>query len=106
MARTEAVTRDNGLMRLHSGAILDDAAAPVAASVNLGFRPRYIRVVNHTDRIEYEWFQGMDSGSSLRTVETGVRTAQAAEGPTIAKDGTTIGFPVLQNKQYRWYAMG
>jgi hypothetical protein len=106
MARTETTVQDNGIIRLTSGAVFDDAGAPDAASINLGFRPRYIRVVNHTDRIEYEWFQGMASATSLKTIANGTRSAEAAEGPTLAKDGKTIGFPVLQNTQYRWYALG
>lgn len=106
MARTEIVGSSDGLFRMAQGSVLDTAAGNVPASINLGFNPKYIRVVNATDRIEYEWFAGMVSASSLKTIETGVRSLEAAEGPTLAKDGTTIGFPVLQNKQYRWYAFG
>lgn len=106
MARSEARQQTDGLFRMRSGAILDDAESPAAASVALGFRPRMIRVINITDRIEYEWLEGMASATSLKTVAAGTRTLEAAEGPTVATDGMTIGFPVLQNKQYRWYALG
>lgn len=106
MARTEVVVPNDGLFRMANGSVLDDAVAPVAASINLGFKPKYIRVVNVTERIEYEWFAGMASGSSLRTVAAGTRTLQAAEGPTVAANGMTIGFPVVTDEQYRWYAIG
>lgn len=106
MARTETTRPNDGLHRLVSGSILDDAATPDDAAVNVGFKPRYIRIVNVTDRIEFEWFFGMDSGSSMKTVAAGTRTLEAAEGPTIAADGMTVGFPVVQDKQYRYYVIG
>lgn len=106
MARTETLKQNDGLVRRRSGSILDDAASPAAAAIALGFKPMQITVVNVTDRIQFEWYDGMASNSSVQTVAAGTRTLEAASGPTVAADGVTIGFPVLQNKQYRWYAVG
>ena len=106
MARVEVNRPEDGLYRMASGSVLDDAATPDAASIHLGFKPKYIRVVNVTDRIENEWFEGMTSAHALRTVAAGTRTLETSGGPTLADDGKTIGFAVVQNKQYQWYAMG
>jgi hypothetical protein len=82
----------------------DDAGSPAAASYNLGFIPRYVRVDNVTDRILNEWYQGMTSDHAVRTVAAGTRTLETSAGITLS--GTTIGFAVAQNKQYRVVAFG
>ena len=82
----------------------DDAGSPAAASYNLGFIPRYVRVDNVTDRILNEWYSGMTSDHAVKTVAAGTRTLETSAGITLS--GTTIGFPCLQNKQYRVVAFG
>lgn len=83
---------------------LDDAASPAAASYKLGFKPRYVLVNNLTDSIQFVWQEGMTSGHAQKTIDTGARSAITTDGVTVA--GDTIGFPVLQNKQYRVQAIG
>jgi hypothetical protein len=83
---------------------LDDAGSPAAASYDLGYVPRYVRVENATDRIANEWFTGMTSTHAVKTVAAGTRTLETSAGVTVV--GDTIGFPVLQNKAYRVIAMG
>lgn len=86
---------------------LDDAASPAAISKEIGFKPRYVCFENITDRIKYEWYEGMASTDYIKTVAAGTRTlgtdsalsvnvsAGAGSGATI----TVAASQVLQNKQ-------
>ena len=83
---------------------IDDAGSPANASYNVGFTPRYIKVDNVTDRTVWEWYEGMTSAYAAQTVAAGTRTLITSGGPTVS--GYTIGFPVLQSKQYRVQVIG
>jgi hypothetical protein len=82
---------------LATGQVVFDATAITATDyveIDLGFKPRKVRWVNLTDRVEGEVIQGMTSGNSLKTVAAGTRTLDAtASGMTL----TDRGFRVLQN---------
>ena len=79
------------------GSVVYDATAITAADstrVLTGFKPRYVRWVNLTDRVEVEWFDGMTANTCMKTIATGVRTLETTNG------GITVdekGFRVLQN---------
>lgn len=103
MAITSSTSTAANLMRMANGSHLDDAGT-TAASIELGFNPRYIQVVNETDRITFEWYEGNDSAKGVKTVAAGTRTLETSGLITVS--GDTIGFPVLTNKQYRWVALG
>jgi hypothetical protein len=81
------------------GKVIYDATAIVATDstrVDTGFKPRYVRWVNLTDRVEIEWFEGMDANTCLKTVAAGTRTLETSGG----NGGITVderGFRVLQN---------
>lgn len=105
MAITSTVTPAVELTRLTTINHLDDAGSPAAASYDVGYLPRYIRVENATDRIALEWFQGMTSTHAVKTVAAGTRTLETSGGVTVGTDGT-FGFAPLQNKQYRVIVMG
>ncbi|UOF76809.1 hypothetical protein [Caudoviricetes sp.] len=104
MAITSTVTPAVELTRLTSINHLDDAGSPSDASYTVGFAPRYVRVENTTDRIAFEWFSGMTSTHCVKTVAAGTRTLETSGGVTVS--GATIGWPVIQNKQYRVIVMG
>jgi hypothetical protein len=81
------------------GKVVFDATAIVAADsviILCGFKPRRVRWVNITDRVEGEWFEGMADDSCLKTVAAGTRTLEVTGG----NGGITVGergFSVLQN---------
>ena len=104
MAITATVTNSTELTRLATINHLDDAGSPAAASYRVGFKPRYVRVDNVTDRIMLEWYEGMTSAHAVKTVAAGTRTLETSGGVTVS--GDTIGFAVTQNKQYRVQVMG
>lgn len=104
MPITASTTRAQEITKMTSGSHFDDAGSPAAASINLGYQPRYIRVDNVTDRTCWEWYEGMTSAHSVQQVAAGTTTLLTSGGITVAD--SVIGFPVTQNKQYRWYALG
>lgn len=104
MAITQTVTNAQEKTKFATASFLDDAASPEAAAIKLGFKPRYVRVDNVTDRIVLELYEGMASGHAVKTVAAGTRTLETSGGITLA--GDTIGFAPVQNKQYRIQAIG
>jgi hypothetical protein len=103
MTITANVSTAAELLRFANGSHINTGGT-TAFSRNLGFVPRYILVHNETDRISFEWYEGQTSGHMTQTVAAGTRSLETSGGPTVS--GTTIGFPVIQSKQYRWQAIG
>jgi hypothetical protein len=57
-----------------TGKIVFDATAITAADyieIDVGFKPRFVRVENLTDRIAAEHWEGMDAESCLKTAAAG-----------------------------------
>jgi hypothetical protein len=80
-----------------SGIVVYDATAIVATdttAIETGFKPRHVRWVNMTDRIEIEWFEGMAANTCLKTAAAGTRTLETTNGGITVDDR---GFRVLQN---------
>lgn len=108
MALTTTTKNSEGQSRLFTASHLDDAGTS-AVSFAPGFRPRYVRVENVTDRIAFEWFDGMALGDYLKTVAAGTKTLETddvltvtvAEGSAPAIALSAVG----TNKQYRVQAM-
>lgn len=101
-------TQDNGdsTTRNASGSYLDDAASPAAATITLGFTPKYFAWHNLTDRISHEWFQGNANGTTLKTVAAGTRTLDTVDvAISVSGNTVTVGAAaILQNKANRWVA--
>lgn len=79
------------------GKVVYDATTIVATEytrILTGFKPRYVRWVNLTDRVEIEWFEGMTANTSLKTAAAGTRTLETTNGGITVDDK---GFRVLQN---------
>ena len=104
MAITSKMTPAIEQTRITAISHMDDAASPAPADYAPGYRAKYVCVDNVTDRIKMEWYEGMADGSAVKTVATGVRTLETTGGITVT--GSKVGFPVLQNKQYRAQTLG
>lgn len=111
---TNTMRGDYGITQGSTGTLVTDAAAAAAATVSLGFTPRYIRISNLTDRITYEWFEGMTNPGALKQAAAGTGTLETTEGPTVnapAVDGTGNSFTIpatimLASKTFAWAAFG
>lgn len=106
---TESVSQ--GQPRIFNRRFLDDAGSPAAATYYLGFRPTYVQLINLTDRITYEWYEGMAEGDYIKTVAAGTRTLETDDVLVIEDDsGSRASIAVaasilLQNKQYHLRAV-
>ena len=86
-----------------------NSSAEAAFTINCGFKPRYVRVVNLTDKIEGEFFEGMTDDYMLKTVANGTRTHESSNGITITTNGFTMAADSSvngNNKQISWVAVG
>jgi hypothetical protein len=95
-----------GVTNYAVGKIVTSSATAAAATISLGFTPRYVRVVNLTDRITDEWYEGMASASSLHAVAAGTLTLEttngiAVSGPSFTLTATTL----VASKTFYWEAM-
>jgi hypothetical protein len=95
--QTRTVSVDQGTPGFAAGRIVYDGTAITAADttrVVVGFKPRYVRFVNLTDRVQVEWFEGMAANTSLKTAAAGTRTLETTNGGITVDDK---GFRVSQN---------
>lgn len=114
MAFTTNTRVDSAGVVNHSSGKLDSDASALALTLSLGFVPRYFKLVNLTDRITYEWYSGMalTGGAALKTIATGVRTLETAEGPVFGNvaagtaDQVTLSTTLLPaSKSFAWEAL-
>jgi len=66
-----ATTQDGGVSNLAVGSFTSDNTA---VNVNTGFKPRYVKVINLTDKIVWEWTYDMAATHTLKTVAAGTIT--------------------------------
>lgn len=74
-----------------------DATALTAADyveIAVGFKPKYVKFINATDRIGVEFFEGMADDTCVKTAAAGTVTLETTnQGIT----PVTVGFRVSQN---------
>jgi hypothetical protein len=85
MATGTVTSRDAGITHLATGSITSDGTA---ITVTLGFKPRWVKVVNSTDAIIWEKIEGMAAANSVKTVTAGTTTIDTGSAILINTDGT------------------
>ena len=79
------------------GKIVFDGTSITAADfieITCGFKPKFVRVENATDRIAVEHFEGMADDTCIKTAAAGTRTLETTnQGVTLQ----AAGFKVSQN---------
>ena len=111
MAITQTNSDPTGVVSYANGSYLDDAATPEAMVIELGFTPRYVMVMNETDRTKTEKFEGQVAANTVKTAVNGDATLATDSAILFSTTAGTNGFTFLkalaiQNKQYRWIALG
>ncbi len=104
---TNTQTNTSGVTNRAIGKIVTDAAAAAIAVLQLGFVPRYFRIVNLTDRITDEWYEGMASASSLHAVAAGTQTLEATNGIAVNATDKTVtltAVTMVASKTFYWIA--
>jgi hypothetical protein len=105
MAITETQNNGNGVLYRANGSYLDDAATPEAMVITCGFTPKYVRVVNETDRTQTEKFESMVDANTLKIAANGDATLATDSAIIFNEKGFTfLKALTIQNKQYRWIA--
>ena len=108
MAIVQTENSQQGHARLYTVSYSDDAGSPAVATLYPGFKPRYVRVENVTDRIMWEWYEGSAAATCQLTVAAGTRTIITSAGVTVTvTDGArpSLAFPPVQSKVYRVQAI-
>lgn len=86
-----------------------DTGTVAAFDVVIGFKPRYVKVVNVTSGDVIEWYEGMADASGCKTTgATGVRTLITSNGITVDEGGFTVGLDtdlVVTSEQLSWIAL-
>lgn len=105
MATVTPTTQAAGIVNFASGSFTSDNSITV---VTLGFKPRWIKVVNTTDVIVWEKIEGMPAANSIKTVTAGTTTMDAGGAITINTDGTiSLSAATVGNaKAISWVAQG
>ena len=88
MATSNPTTQAGGVPNFASGSITSDNTA---ITVNLGFVPRWVKVVNTTDVIVWEKIEGMSATHSIKTVTAGTTTIDTGSAILINTAATTKG---------------
>ena len=108
MAITETINLPLNLLRMAVISHIDTGTVAARKFVT-GFKPRYVKVVNETDRIEAEWFEGMADSESMIRIADGTGTLNTSDGIIPADDGFTLGLNgtvYIQSKQYSILVLG
>lgn len=88
-----AQTNDGGVSNL---AVVTWTGDGTVANINCGFKPRYVKVLNLTDRIEDEKFYEMTDAQGLHRVAAGTATLTTSSDIVLhgAEDSDFRGFAV------------
>jgi hypothetical protein len=68
--------------------ITTDAGGAAVTTFQVGFLPRVVRLMNITDNLMDEWFDGMAADTAIHTVAAGTRSLLGSGGITV---GSTAG---------------
>ena len=83
-------------------------AGGTAETVVLGWVPRYVRAINVNNLTSYEYFTGMDAGTSIDMAnhDTTQMSVNAAGGITLTSTGFTLGVDICDTTDdvVRWKA--
>lgn len=111
MARTVSQSKAGIGGQIATGRILDTGTV-AAESITLGFKPRYVKVVNVTGLVTEEWFEGMADDSGFLAIDSGAGAVDfsliTSNGITVDSNGFTIGLNtdvLVSSEQISWIAM-
>lgn len=94
MAATVSINAGEGINRVATGTYLD-AGTVAAYDFNIGFKPKWVRLVNETGGHSLEWNETMADAEGLKTTEDSGTVDIAmitSNGITPLDNGTTRGF--------------
>jgi len=108
MAQTITEREPLNVQRMFTASYLDTGTT-AAYTFTTGFTPRYVKVVNETDRTQIEWYEGMADAEGIVTVAAGTRTLVTSNGITPSSSGFIFGLDTdvnVSSKQCSIVALG
>lgn len=87
MATITAVTSAGGVYNFASAGFTTDGTT---ITVNLGFQPRWIRIINVTDVVIWEKMDTLAAANSVKVVTAGTTTIDTTSAILINSDKSTI----------------
>jgi len=109
MAQTITQNEPLNACRLATGAYLDTGTVAAYNFDDLGFQPRYVRVVNYTSGDEELWIEGMTAAHAVKRVAAGTSAAITSLGITVNSRGFTMGLDTdinVTSEQVYFVALG
>jgi hypothetical protein len=109
MAQTITTKTPLNVVRMATGAYLDTGTVAAYTISDLGFKPRYVRVINTTSGDEECFIEGMTDAHAYKRVAAGTGAAITSLGITPTSRGFTFGLDTDMNvtsEQVRWVAFG
>ena len=109
MAQTITQKTPEALCRIATGAYLDTGTVAAYNFDDLGFKPRYVRVINTTSGDEECWIEGMTAAHAYKRVAAGTGAAITSHGITVNSRGFTFGLDTDMNvtsEQVYFIALG
>jgi hypothetical protein len=109
MAQTIVTKTPENLVRMATGTYLDTGTVAAYDFEDLGFKPRYIRVINTTSGDEECWIEGMTAAHAFKRIAAGTGAATTSLGLTVTDRGFTFGLDTDMNvasEQVYWVALG
>lgn len=114
VAYTKQDTPSQGNGQFGVGKVSFGATAIVAADyveIDVGFKPKYVRWTNLTDRVTVEFFEGMTADTCLKTAAAGTQTLETTnKGITLTENGFRVSqnatlAAILASKDCYWKAI-
>ncbi len=109
MTITAVTNEPLNLLRMATGSYFDNGTEAAYTYSDLGFKPRYVKVVNLTSGDQEEWFEGMTAAHAHKRIAAGTAAPITSLGITVSDRGFTIGLDTDINKdseQVYWIALG
>ena len=85
---TSVVNAGNGVLNRVIQAITTDAVTAADTTFSFGFKPRLVQVLNTTDRLGTDWYEGMAATQSITTAAAGTRALDTNSLIVVNADGT------------------
>lgn len=77
----------------------DMVLASGVLTITVGFEPTYVKVINVTDRLEQEWWKGMNKGDFVETAAAGDKTLET-DDKVVVTVAATGSAPVTYKGAY------
>lgn len=109
MAQTITQKTPEASAKIATGAYLDTGTVAAYNFDDLGFQPRYVRVMNYTSGDEECWIEGMTAAHAIKRVAAGTQAAITSLGITVNSRGFTMGLDTdinVTSEQVYFVALG